>query len=65
MPGSFRTRSDSPHPFRLDNAPRSRPKKVKHESIERKLTPQTLDEVDDKPLLDTKPQTLYTADDEV
>lgn len=62
MPGSLQTRPDSPHPFRLDNAPRSRSKKVAHESTERKTVPQTIDEVDDAPLLE-QPQTLHKADD--
>ena len=63
IPASFRARPDSPHPFRLGNAPRSRPKKVKHESTEQNAAPQTVDEADETPLIDTKQQTLPQIDD--
>ena len=56
MPGSFRTRPDSPHPILLELPPRPRSRRARHESTKREAATQTHHEDDNAPLVEQTPR---------
>jgi hypothetical protein len=55
MPGSFRTRPDSPHPIHLELSPRPRSRRARDELTKREVATQTPHGDDNAPLVEQTP----------